>query len=79
MLAALLYLVQWRKMWSSYCGRVYSMSHMGKYETNKASFKTITQKISPITFILAIFKETSVQGYVLHSYAQVANVIVLYA
>lgn len=54
------------------------MSYMGKYETNKASFKTITQEISPITFILAIFKETSVQRYVLHNYAQVADVIVLY-
>jgi len=65
-------------MWSSYNGQVYSMSYMGKYETNKASFKTITQEISPITFILAIFKETSVQRYVLHNYAQVADVIVLY-
>jgi hypothetical protein len=66
-------------MWSSYYGQVYSMSYLGKYETNKASFKTITQEISPITFISAIFKETSVQqGYVLHNNAQVADVIVLY-
>jgi hypothetical protein len=55
------------------------MSYLGKYETNKASFKTITQETSTITFILAIFKETSVQGYVLHNYAKVADVIVLYS
>jgi hypothetical protein len=66
-------------MWSSYYGQVYSMSYMVKYETNKASFKTTTYEISPITFILAIFKETSVHKYVLHNYAQAADVIVQYS
>jgi len=55
------------------------MSYMVKYETNKASFKTTTYEISPITFILAIFKETSVHKYVLHNYAQAADVIVQYS
>jgi hypothetical protein len=66
-------------MWSSYYGHVYSKSYLGKYVTNKASFITTTQEISPITFISAIFKETSLQGYVLHNYAHVADVIVLYS